>query len=54
MPDFRIILRENSEEYQNLKKIQKIIGVPDMKQIILGCINVAYEYYYKEIAPQEK
>lgn len=51
MPDeiYRIVIKEGSEEEENLQKIQEITGIKDMKQIILACINIAYERYYKNL-----
>ena len=41
-------IKENSKEFQNLKRIQKITGIRDHEQSILGCINAIYERYYKK------
>jgi len=46
---YRIVVKEGSKEEANLKKIQEITGITDAKQIILACINIAYEHYYKNL-----
>ncbi len=49
MPDFRLVIRDGSEEDKILKKIKAITGVKDGKQIIKACIHMAYEHYYKNL-----
>lgn len=49
MVDYRIVIKEGSQEAENLKKIQELTGVKDLKQIIIACINIAYDNYYKNL-----
>ena len=47
--DIRLVLLENSEEYQDLEKIREITQVDDYKAILKSCIKVAYSHYYEKI-----
>ncbi len=47
--EVRLVLLENSVEYQNLLRIREITQVDDFKAILKSCIRVAYSQYFEKM-----
>lgn len=46
---FEVKIDTRSGEYQRLKYIQKLTYIEDIPQILLGCVNIAYDHCFLEM-----
>ena len=44
---FEVKIGVNSKEYARLQRIQKVTYIDDIPQLLLGCVNIAYNHYFR-------
>jgi hypothetical protein len=47
--EIRFVVSEGTEDFEFLKKIQKLTQIDDYKAILKSCIKIAYNQYYQKM-----